>query len=75
MVRSTNKTNKDLPAGYKVHPCFQSGKSNNYKNGEWKEEIRGIWVAKFEAGLPDDAKSCQANITGMEKPYYPVFQG
>ena len=69
------KQNEELPEGYKVHPCFQSGKSDNYKNGEWKEEIRGIWVAKFEAGLPDDAKASQANITGMEKPYYPVFQG
>ena len=72
---SQTKQNEDLPAGYKVHPCFQSGKSNNYKNGEWKEEIRGIWVAKFEAGLPDDAKAAKANITGMDKPYYPVFQG
>ena len=69
------KQNEELPEGYKVHPCFKNGKSNNYKNGEWKSEIRGIWVAKFEAGLPDDAKASQANITGMEKPYYPVFQG
>lgn len=32
-----------------IHPCFQDGTSNDFKNGEWDEEITGIWVSKFLA--------------------------
>ena len=34
----TNKT-EDLPAGYKIHPCFQNGTKTGYQNGEWKAEM------------------------------------
>lgn len=71
----TKKT-EDLPAGYKVHPCFQNGSQTGYKNGEWKAEIRGIWVAKFEAGLPDESSAPKTtSVSGMGNSYYPVFQG
>ena len=71
----TNKT-EDLPAGYKIHPCFQNGTKTGYQNGEWKAEIRGIWVAKFEAGLPDESSAPKTtSISGLDNGYYPVFQG
>ncbi len=35
--------------GYIIHPVFQDGTDNNFQNGEWDEEISGIWVMKFEA--------------------------
>ena len=67
---------EDLPTDYKIHPCFQNGSKTGYKNGEWKDEIRGIWVAKFEAGFPDDKSAPKtSSITDMENSYYPVFQG
>ena len=67
---------EDLPTDYKIHPCFQNGSKTGYKNGEWKEEIRGIWVAKFEAGLPDESSAPKtSSIADMENSYYPVFQG
>lgn len=70
------KKEEDLPEGYKIHPCFQNGKQTNYKNGEWKEEIRGIWISKFEAGLPDDSSAPQTtSVPYMKNSYYPVFQG
>lgn len=34
---------------WNIHPAFRSGSSNNYANGEWKNEIPGIWIAKFAA--------------------------
>ena len=52
---TSSKKIEDLPDGYKIHPCFQNGTSNGFKNGEWDSELRGIWVAKFEAGLPDES--------------------
>ena len=33
---------------YIVHPAFKNGTDNNFKNGEWDEELSGIWVAKYE---------------------------
>lgn len=40
-----------LETGYTVHPAFQSGitKADKYKNGEWENEVNGIWVSKFNA--------------------------
>ena len=70
------KQAEDLPADYKIHPCFQNGSKTGYKNGEWKAEIRGIWVAKFEAGFPDDKSAPKTtSVEGLTNGYYPVFQG
>ena len=72
---TSSKKIEDLPDGYKVHPCFQNGKSNNFKNGEWDSELRGIWIAKFEAGLPDESTAPKTTSVNMTNSYYPVFQG
>ena len=70
------KQAEDLPVDYKIHPCFQNGSKTGYKNGEWKAEIRGIWVAKFEAGFPDDKSAPKTtSVEGLTNGYYPVFQG
>ena len=47
----TSQTTPD--EGYKIHPAFQDGTSNNFKNGEWDCELAGIWVAKYEASRSD----------------------
>ena len=61
---------------YTVHPAFTNESSINYTNGGWNEELAGIWVAKFEAGLPDESSAPKTTaVTGMGNSYYPVFQG
>ena len=45
-----------------VHPCFKDGHSNNYQNGEWSEEINGIWVAKYPAGYQANTISYDGNM-------------
>lgn len=68
--------NEDLPEGYIIHPCFQNGSKTGYKNGEWREEVRGIWVAKFEAALPDNSQAPKTtSIPTLSDCYYPIFQG
>ncbi len=47
----TSQTTPD--EGYKIHPAFQDGTNNNFKNGEWDSELSGIWVAKYEASRSD----------------------
>ncbi len=46
---------ESLENGFKIHPAFSSkstgGSNSNYKNGEWNDEISGIWVAKFNANI------------------------
>ena len=36
--------------GYIIHPAFKDGRGN-YDNGEWRAELTGFWIAKFEAGF------------------------
>ena len=40
----------DTTTGYTVHPAFTNETNIKYANGGWKKELKGIWVAKFEAG-------------------------
>lgn len=57
-----NENNKDVTKlGYIVHPAFTDGSKTGYKNGEWKKDIKGIWISKFEAGFAGRAG------TGSEK--------
>ena len=34
---------------FMVHPAFTNGETTGYTNGEWREEIEGIWIGKYEA--------------------------
>ena len=49
-VIETDSTKTDK---YTVHPAFTNESNIDYANGGWKEELTGIWVAKFEAGFVD----------------------
>ena len=61
---------EDLPEGYIVHPCFEngseSGKNNNYENGEWDKDLTGIWVAKFEAAYPSGGNSAPVKASSVK---------
>lgn len=58
-----NKQGQDVTKlGYTVHPAFKDGKSTQYKNGEWDEEITGIWVSKFEAGYAGQKNTASENV-------------
>lgn len=50
---------------YIVHPAFTNESDIQYINGGWDNEIRGIWVAKFEAGYAsgnNDVNIVKSNI-------------
>ena len=61
---------KELPEGYLVHPCFENGsetgKNNNYENGEWDKDLTGIWVAKFEAAYPSGGNSAPVKASSVK---------
>ena len=46
-VASTTKTMVSSDY-FMVHPAFTDGTSTGYENGEWREEIEGIWIGKYE---------------------------
>jgi hypothetical protein len=71
---TSNNTSPDTTADYTVHPAFTNESSINYANGGWDSELTGIWVAKFEAGLPDSSTAQTTTIDTTDW-YYPVFQG
>ena len=64
---------------YVVHPAFTDGnKYNSFDNGEWRQEIEGIWVAKFKAGIyttNKDTNIKMQNSTTANNLYYPIFKG
>lgn len=66
---------------YIAHPAFTDGSVNQYKyqkenytNGEWKEEITGIWVAKFQAGFATTNNDISQKESNLNL-YYPIFKG
>lgn len=71
---TTNNYTK-FPDGYVVHPAFKDGKDTEYRNGEWKSEILGIWVAKFQAGIKTTDNDTDEKVFSVNNYYYPVFKG
>ena len=64
---------------YVVHPAFTDGnKYNSFDNGEWREEIEGIWVAKFDAGIKTTENDTSTKVSSSNTAndlYYPIFKG
>lgn len=71
--RTTNNFTK-FPDGYVVHPAFKNG-NGDYSNGEWKAEVLGIWVAKFQAGIKTTENDTSAIVASVSNYLYPVFKG
>ena len=55
----TSQTTPD--EGYKIHPAFTNGTSNNFKNGEWDKELPGIWVGKYETSHSDATENSEGS--------------
>ena len=72
---TTTNNYTQFPNGYVVHPAFKDGKDNGYSNGEWKKEVLGIWVAKFQAGIKTTDNDTSKTISTVSNYYYPVFKG
>ena len=72
---TTTNNYTSFPDGYVVHPAFKNGSSNGYTNGEWKTEILGIWVAKFQAGIKTTDNDTSEKVSTVSNYYYPVFKG
>ncbi len=60
---------------YVVHPAFTDGSSNQYSNGEWRQEITGLWVAKFQAGIHTTDNDTSKRVAEVNNFYYPIFKG
>lgn len=55
--------------GYIVHPAFTNESDSDYANGGWDKEIRGIWVAKFEAGYAggnNEVEAVESNVSYIQ---------
>lgn len=68
----TNQTTPDGDYQY-VHPAFRDGRATKFVNGEWREEIAGFWVAKYEAGYQantTDVANAEQIINGSDEVKY-----
>ena len=55
----------DTTTGYTVHPAFTNESNIGYRNGGWREELTGIWVAKFEAAFASGGNSAQVKASSV----------
>ena len=55
----------DTTSDYYVHPAFTNESSIGYANGGWDKELRGIWVAKFEAGYASGNNSVAVKASSV----------
>ena len=51
---------------FMTHPAFMDGTSTGFENGEWNEELTGIWIGKYEAARSDTAGSTQGSATTIK---------
>jgi hypothetical protein len=70
LVKGTAKTVAKgvTTAGYEdyiPHPAFQNGTSVEYKNGEWDEDIKGIWVGKYESSGSTSAVKIVPGVSSL----------
>ena len=72
IVTAEGKKVTDIPSTTKimvsedyfmVHPAFLDGEAVGYANGEWGEDIEGIWVAKYEtSSVQGNSESSADNV-------------
>ena len=82
-VRNGNEEDVITDEGYSdyvVHPAFTDGNkyNSNFDNGEWRQEIEGLWVAKFDAGIKttdNDTSEIVSSSNTANNLYYPIFKG
>ena len=62
------KTSQTTPTSndYTIHPAFRDGTSTNFVNGEWNEELPGIWVGKYETARSDSEGATQGTSTKIK---------
>ncbi len=66
-ARRVTEEGADTSKDFYVHPAFtnESGLTTPYKNGGWDRELRGIWVAKFEAGYAQGNNTATVRATNL----------
>ena len=49
---------------FMTHPAFMDGTSTGFKNGEWNDELPGIWIGKYEASsVEGNSDTDEDNVT------------
>ncbi len=55
----------DATKDYTVHPAFTNEANIKHANGGWSKELKGIWVAKFEAGYASGNNNAPVKASGQ----------
>ena len=49
---------------FMAHPAFIDGSKTGYQNGEWDDELEGLWIGKYESSLINTTNNSNANTSG-----------
>ncbi len=74
-AKRVTESGADTSKDFYVHPAFTNESGINYKNGGWDKELRGIWVAKFEAGYAQGNNYAAVKATNLTYTQEEVYVG
>ena len=74
-AKRVTESGADTSKDFYVHPAFTNEKAVDFKNGGWDKELRGIWVAKFEAGYAQGNNNAAVHATKLTYSQSTVWGG
>ena len=64
ITSSSNTTHIMVSKDYfMAHPAFLDGTDNGFENGEWDDELEGLWIGKYETSRSDATSSSAGSGT------------
>ena len=64
ITSSSNTTHIMVSKDYFTpHPAFLDGTDNGFENGEWDDELEGLWIGKYETSRSDATSSSAGSGT------------
>ena len=64
ITSSSNTTHTMVSKDYFMpHPAFLDGTDNGFENGEWDEDLEGLWIGKYEASKSNATSSSMGSGT------------
>ena len=71
ITSSSNTTHTMVSKDYFMpHPAFldgsENGLNNGYENGEWNEDLEGLWIGKYEVSRSDATSSSGGSGTKLK---------
>ena len=67
ITSSSNTTHTMVSKDYFMpHPAFLDGTDNGFENGEWDEDLEGLWIGKYKAARSNATDTGMGSATSIK---------